>query len=70
MKRQEPAYVLTRDVTKEECFWLDDDFKAGDIVYAYWGPTYGCIGSGIAITRERGKTPCLELPRDALERMS
>ncbi|AKF13288.1 hypothetical protein PHIN3_23 [Sinorhizobium phage phiN3] len=70
MTRQEPAYVLIRDVTKEECFWLDTEFKTGDVVYAYWGATYGCVGDGIAVTRERGIAPFNELPRDAVERIS
>lgn len=58
-------YELTRDVTKDECHWLDRTFKAGEHVHEYRGVTYGCIGAGIACSAD-GKTPFFELPRDAL----
>lgn len=47
-----------------------DAVEAGEIVYVYPGPTYGCIGAGIAVTREPGREPFFEVPRDALDRAS
>ncbi len=58
--------VLNRDVTKKECPWLPRTLRYGEAVYAYDGPTYGCIGSGIAVTFEEDKAPFFELPRSAL----
>jgi hypothetical protein len=57
---------LIRDVTKAECPWLDADLPAGMIVHPYTGCTYGCIGTGIAVSKERGETPFFEVPRDAV----
>lgn len=60
--------VLTRPVTRAECPWLDFDYPAGAIVYAYSGATYGCVSpSGRAVTEKDGETPFVELPRDALD---
>jgi len=36
-------YKLTRNVTKEECDWLDRDYKKGETLFAYNGCTYGCV---------------------------
>lgn len=59
-------YELTRDVTKDECTWLDADLAKGTIVYKYSGITYGCISPrGRAVSVEIGG-PFLEIPRDAL----
>ena len=58
---------LIRKVTTEECFWLDEDMNEGDIVYVYDGYTYGCIGDGIAVTKEYDVTPFFELPLDSLK---
>lgn len=58
--------VLTRNVTKEECPWLDEDVCKGDIVFIYTGPTYGCISSGIAVSSVENETPFFELPTDVL----
>jgi hypothetical protein len=59
-------FKLTRDVTKDECSWLDRTFAAGEIVHKFNGGTYGCIGAGIACSIDGG-TPFFELPRDALQ---
>lgn len=56
---------LSRDVTKAECPWLDADLSAGTEVYRFDGCTYGCIGSGIAVTRQPGELPFFEVPHDA-----
>ena len=59
--------ITTRDVTRQECHWLDADVPAGTAVYRYHGPTYGCIGpTGVAVTSEPDTTPFFELPRSAL----
>jgi len=61
---------LTRDVTKEECYWLEEDIKAGTVVYEFHGHTYGCISpSGMAVTySEEGDNPFFELPHDSLQK--
>lgn len=60
-------YILNRDVTQEECSWLDRDFKEGERVFRYSGPTYGCIsGGGEACCEVEGETPFFELPMNAL----
>jgi len=59
-------FVVTHDV-KDECPWLyGHDIVVGDIVYEFRGPTYGCIGSGIAISLYPDKGPFLEMPKYAL----
>src|SRR5262249_41000465 len=63
------TYQLSRDVTPEECSWLNDTVRKGEVVHEFIGPTYGCIGSGIAVSRERGQTPFFELPRAALDQL-
>jgi hypothetical protein len=46
---------------------LTRDFLEGEQVYRYDGWTYGCIGDGIAVSRELNAPPFLELPGNALE---
>lgn len=58
-------FKLTRDVTKDECRWLDRTMAAGEVVHRYDGCTYGCVGAGIACSVD-GETPFFELPRDAV----
>lgn len=48
--------ILTRDVTPEECPWLNETIKRGTTV----------SDSGKAVTKEDGKTPFFEIPREAL----
>ena len=61
-------FQLVRDVTTDECPWLDRDFLVGEVVYPYHGNTYGCITfNGVAVTEVPDKTPFLEIPEDALE---
>jgi hypothetical protein len=61
------VYSLTRDVTREECDWLDWDLPAGKLVYEWTGHTYGAITrEGIAVTEQPGELPFFELPYDAL----
>jgi len=58
-------YEITRDVTKAECPWLDRDIARGEIVLAYAGYAYGCIGNGAACSHD-GDERFFEIPRDAL----
>lgn len=59
--------VLNRDVTVEECPWLDADLIAGTVVWSYDGYTYGCVRpSGIAVTAKAAETPFFEVPEDAI----
>lgn len=60
------AFNLNRKVTRKECPWLERDLLMGEEVFEYTGYTYGCIGTGKAVTFEEGKTPFFEVPRDAL----
>jgi hypothetical protein len=58
--------ILTRDVTTKECPWLDRDFKEGEKVFPYHGPTYGAISpAGKACSIEEDKTPFFEFPHTA-----
>lgn len=57
--------ITTRKVTKEECPWLDKDIEEGSTVYEYFGCTYGCISSGIAVSAVDGVDPFFEIPHDA-----
>lgn len=59
--------ILTRDVTREECFWLKQDLTKGNAVYEYEGCTYGCVDSGIAVTDEPHALPFYEVPADAVQ---
>jgi len=60
-------YIVNRAVTKDECHWLDATVPRGTAVYKYTGVTYGCIGSGIAVSMRDGETPFFEMPRDAMD---
>lgn len=66
--KSERRFRVTRDVTREECPWLDRKIKAGRILYEYLGDTYGCItSSGTACTVRLGVTPFFEVPTSAIE---
>lgn len=59
-------FILTRDVSPEECSWLDRTYKQGQQVFEFMGATYGCCtDEGIACSLD-GNIPFFELPRDAL----
>jgi hypothetical protein len=60
-------FKLNRDVSKNECSWLDKDLNEGTIVYKYTQYTYGCISrNGIACSFEFNVNPFFELPIDSL----
>lgn len=62
--------ILNRDVTTEECHWLEEDISKGTVMYVYNGYTYGCIQpSGTACTMVDGETPFMEIPNDAISRV-
>ena len=64
---REPKCKLIRDVTMDECKWLQQDFKKGDTIYRYNGCTYGCISpDGSAFTLVKDEEPFFELPNDAV----
>ena len=60
-------YKVIRKVTDKECSWLSENIKKGTIVYEYSGCTYGCIGSGVAVTYIKDQTPFFELPVNSLK---
>lgn len=61
------SYVLTRDVTQQECPWLDHDLKAGMLLWEYTGYDYGVITpGGVAVSARVGDFPFFEVPRDAV----
>lgn len=63
--------TLTRDVTRHECPWLDEDLKKGTPVWSYHGHTYGVVSPrGIAVTAKAAETPFFELPSNALSQKS
>lgn len=64
----ERALKITRDIDKNEQPWMGDGevIYAGETVYEFHGCTYGCIGDGIAVSREPGKEPFFEVPQDAV----
>ena len=60
--------TLTRDVTTEECDWLDRDYLKGEKLFRYDGFTYGVIGEdGVAVSEESQVLPFFEIPRDAIQ---
>jgi hypothetical protein len=59
--------ILNRDVTIEECYWLNEDLKEGTVIYRYLDCTYGCISSeGVAVTLKENEDPFMEVPWDAV----
>ena len=58
---------LKRDVTVQECPWLERDYCKGELLHEYYGFTYGCISpSGMAMSEQPNTTPYLEIPCDAV----
>lgn len=64
---EELRLTLVRDVTPDECDWLDRTWHAGDVVRRFMGATYGCITySGVACCVD-DDGPFFELPTSALK---
>lgn len=64
-----PDLRVIRDVTVDECPWLEGTIVKGALLWHCDKPTYGCVSpSGIAVTaaEDRGY-PFFELPQDAVE---
>lgn len=58
---------INREVTQDECPWMEEPLEAGTVVFEYLGYTYGCISpNGMAVTFASGETPFFEIPMDAL----
>ncbi len=64
-------YITMRDITTDECNWLEETVKQETLVYTCSGATYGCIGpGGIAVTfKSDGDYPFFELPYNALQKL-
>ena len=60
-------FKLIRNVPSSECHWLSRDHLKGEIVYEYYGHTYGCLDPGEkAFSSEPGETPFFQLPADCM----
>jgi hypothetical protein len=59
-------FRLTRNVTLNECDWLDRDYKKGEIVFEYPLYTTSIGRKGIACSEKDSESPVFELPEDAL----
>lgn len=58
---------LNRDVTQNECFWLDKDYKKGTPLTLFTGPTFGCVtdeGEPVLLAENDF---FLEIPFDAID---
>ena len=66
-------YAVTRRITRREQPWMAEGevIEAGEVVYRYYGITYGCIGpGGVAVTRKpphQPQLPFFQVPEDALQ---
>lgn len=61
------VYEVIRDITPKECDWLLGTIKKGTILYEFKFNTYGCIGSGIAVSAQPNAYPFLEVPYSAIK---
>lgn len=62
-------YVLTRDVTTDECPWLvnvPQPITEGTVVYRFTKPTYGAVREFAATLDPEYDYPFFELPHDAV----
>jgi len=59
-------YMVNRDVTQEECDWLDETIKKGTIVYKFLGNTYGLTEGIMVFLSDDQQGPLFQLPEDAL----
>lgn len=58
----------TRELTTEECDWLDEAIPTGTELFIFGGATYGCITpEGIAVSEVDGENPFFEIPRNSYE---
>lgn len=60
-------YELTRDITQEECHWINRDYKKGEVFYPSTEFHYGCVSSTGIFCMESSDNPRhVEIPKDAL----
>ena len=64
-----PSYRVTRDVTVDECPWLDNTVTEGTTVYEFHNATYGCVNEFAACLDPEGDYPFFELPYSAVEKI-
>lgn len=70
-KEMAKVLVLTRDLTQQECPWLDHDLPAGTRFWTYEGHTYGCVTpKGVAVTAKLAESPFFEVPLNAVRETS
>lgn len=60
-------WIVTRDVTPEECWWLGETVTAGTVVHRCARTTYGAVRDFPATLDPDGDYPFFELPWDAIE---
>lgn len=60
------GWIVTRDVTPEECWWLAETVAAGTIVHRCAKSTYGAVRDFPATLDPDGDYPFFELPWDAI----
>ncbi len=68
LARTAVRYRVLRDIPESENY-SGRDVKKNEILYKYFGHTYGCIGNGIALCENPGETPFFEFPLDAVEQI-
>jgi len=44
MYKKNQPYTLIRQVTQQECHWLERTYEIDNIVFRFYDPTYKCIG--------------------------
>lgn len=60
--------ILTRSITRKECFWLHRTLPKGLAVFEYLSADYGCCtDSGVMVLLEPQSLPAVELPKNAVE---
>lgn len=60
-------YEVIRDVSVEECHWLEEPVTKGTIVEHFFGCTYGCISDYGTAIKFIGKDYFVELPMNSLK---
>jgi hypothetical protein len=62
-------YIVMRDITRDECKWLDFEVPEGTIVYARLDTYKVCTKKGKAVSLTTDlETRYFELPKNALKR--
>jgi hypothetical protein len=66
-KKKSQPHILIRPITPKECRWLERTYEVGEIVFKYYGHTFGCISKkGFAFCTIIDSLPFFELPLDAV----